>query len=91
MPATDDPHDALMLDDDETEAEPEVTIEEAKAARLVEACECFVEALLMISEASGPDHEDDFERAYLCIERMHRIACNALIEYRFEPRRTTID
>lgn len=81
----------MMSADDELLEEPEVSIEEAKAARLVEACECFVEALLMISEASGPDHEDDLERAILCVKRMHRIAANALLNFGFEPRRMTVD
>lgn len=34
---------------------------------------------------------DDFVRACNAIERMHRIACNALTLYGFEPRRMSID
>jgi hypothetical protein len=38
------------------------TATERIAAALVEATRYFIEALLEISEAKGPDHEDDLER-----------------------------
>ena len=90
----DDPHDALMLDDeiDETQSsEPELPLAEQKALKVLEACDCFVEALLMISEAAAADDPDDFRRACNVIERQHRIACNALLLYGFQPRRMRID
>jgi hypothetical protein len=74
---------------DETEAEP--SIEERKAARFVEACQCFVEALLSISEACGPDHEDTTERAILAIRHMQKTAHDALLAYGFTPKRELVE
>ena len=91
----DDPHDPQEyggeLPDDDEDDEAEMSPDEVKAAMLVDAVETFVTALMMISAAEGPDHPDDFERAYLCVKRMHRIACNALVAHGFEPRRLSID
>lgn len=56
------------------------------AARLVEATQDFVEALLEVSEARGPDHENDFERAVGCIKHMQRTAHDVLRQHGFEPR-----
>lgn len=56
------------------------------AARLVEATQDFVEALLEISEAKGLDAEDDFERAVNCIKHMQGTAHDVLRQYGFEPR-----
>ena len=87
----DDPHDAFPADETAEADEAELPLAEQKALRVLEACDDFIMALLIISEASGPDHPDDFERAYLCIKRMHKIAANALMLHGFEPRRMTID
>lgn len=84
----DDPHDEFPADE---ATEAELPIEEQKALRVLEACDCFVEALLMISEAAGVDDPDDFQRACNVIARHHRIACNALLLYGFQPRRLSID
>jgi hypothetical protein len=61
-----------MADTDET------TKPEQIALALVEATQDFVEALMMISEALGPDHEDDLERAIGCIRSATRRARSSI-------------
>jgi hypothetical protein len=61
------------------------------AAKLVEACQDFVEALLQISEARGPDHENDLERAIACIRFNQRIAHDVLRRHGFEPRAPLVE
>jgi hypothetical protein len=56
----------------------ETTKPEQIALALVQATQDFVEASQEISEAKGPDHEDDFERAANCIASMQRIAFDVL-------------
>jgi hypothetical protein len=84
----------MTFDDDDTlvdeGADTEMSLDEVRAARLLEATNDFITALLMISEAAGVDDPDDFQRACNVIERQHRIACNALLVYGFQPRRMTI-
>jgi hypothetical protein len=64
----------------------EVSKSQQIAVALVEATQDFVEALMLISETLGPDHEDDLERAIGVIKSMQRTAFDVLLQHGFEPR-----
>jgi hypothetical protein len=70
--------------------EPNETDEASKpeqiALALVQATQDFIEALQEISEAKGPDHEDDLERAIGCIANMQQLAFEVLRRHGFTPR-----
>ena len=78
-----------MMSDDDTlvdEAETdEMSMDEIRAARLLEATGTFIEAQ-QISEAKGRDDPDDFEQAVNAIKWMQRTAHDVLRQHGFEPR-----
>lgn len=51
----------------------------------------LIQALQLISQALGPDHDDDYERAVGAIKFMQSIAMDALRKHGIEPVGTPVE
>jgi hypothetical protein len=76
---------------DETDETAEMSLDEMRAAAVMEATGVFIEAQQQISEAKGRDDPDDLERAVNAVKHVQRIAFNALHLYGFTPRGTLVE